>query len=315
MDVKKLLEAGRAKLDADHSAQERAKAGILRVGTSGIIIPVNGAEIIIGHCARKAMARTLGFQQPVEENRHLMFGGGLANEDAVVADLTAGLPAGFTLKREEEIGVSFKLSDGTEVSGRPDIVLCDAAGAPVSGIECKAVCSIWTAKAVGFERNPKTDHLIQAGIYAKLLGVPYTLVYSSRVDWVVPDWAARKGWFNGHDEITERNARGDVNKILPFEMYYDLIWNDDSLFWAESGADEWHPTAITWDSVLKFYETVAAGLSSKTLPARPAPIDVSDTSKTTFDACDAKYCQWAHLCDRHEADFSKWIKEVAKISK
>lgn len=318
LDVKRLMDAGRKFYADKNLEEEKDKIGTFRVGTSGVLITVAGQPTACGHCPRKALARSLGIQQAVEENRQWMFGGGHANETVVLAELQAGLGDKFVIKTEENCPVSFTCAGGTVVSGRPDLVVFDkATDKPVYGIECKAVCSVWTAKEVGFEKQPKSDHTIQAGIYSLLMGVPWTIIYTSRVDYTVPEWAARRKWFEGADDKVERNAKGDVTKVLPFETYFHIAWDNGQLFWARDNETEFKPTHITEDSIMAYYDMVEASITGKQIPARPAPISMLDLS-STFDSCSPKYCSWSGQCDavdNGDYGFDRWLKEIAKSSR
>jgi hypothetical protein len=109
-------------------------------------------------------------------------------------ELSAGLPSGYCIKREEELNLELVLSSGRKVTGRPDMVVCLADGTPIRGIELKSVCSLWTAIDAKVKGKPKVAHLIQAGHYSKMMNIPFEIWYTNRVEFSIPE-AAR--WCRG----------------------------------------------------------------------------------------------------------------------
>lgn len=235
INIAKLYTAGVKQLTETHAAKEVTKVGEFRGGNSGII--ALGGKVV-GACGRLSYLRwkgITGVDEP-EDSKKLMFEAGIANEDIWSDILTLGmdvlkeeLPEGLVLRREEEIPIRWQLPSGTQVSGRPDIVVCrtergteskNIHGAatwseryiPVLGIELKLVSSLWTGREVGIELEPKLNHLLQGGHYAWALGqqvlaglygpcdsshvvngaIPYELWYTNRAE-----FAIGSGWEQG----------------------------------------------------------------------------------------------------------------------
>lgn len=265
-----LLHAGIADEEAEHRAAEGGKLGTLRGGNSGCMVLTDEGPRTIGGCARKALLRMLGIEVAEEEegqahSKQLMFAAGHFNEDAWARSL--GRVWQGKLLRETEVPTRWETSNGTPVSGRPDIVLARNEGregsegtttTPVLGLELKQLSSIFTAGAILADR-PKVEHLCQAAHYSWQLGVPFDLVYISRVNWNV--MAAHQPWvgrqfprYGGrHSEwcvyklgepqdatpdTTYKNGKVkpgkpakpafyEIKRILPFVHGFNLRWVDD----------------------------------------------------------------------------------------
>jgi hypothetical protein len=203
INIDELFNLGTQLIQKEHTEAEKLKEGILRGGSSGAMI-LGGKPL--GTCPRIAYGRFMGLQLKEDHDieRELMFSAGRRNEDSWYETLTKAYPAELIL-REEEIGISHDilLDNGKKyvVTGRPDIVLLDEQKKPKIGIELKLLCSLWTAKAVLIDQEPKTDHLIQAGFYSWKLGIPFDIWYTSHVEWPIMtsppkgnkkrDWIAR----------------------------------------------------------------------------------------------------------------------------
>lgn len=202
--LKDLFAEARLRTKEERGAGEAEKQGYLRAGSSGI---VNSQGNVAGGCVRKAHVRSLGIEtEEISEDKLLMFDLGFANEDVIAQKIRKALPDGYMLLREEEIPIQWSTTNGTQVSGRPDIVICEVsskkgmtnlsiqgsvdvdqglqsmvlpAAVPVLGLELKSVHSMWTARDVLFKQKPKLSNLIQAAHYMWKLNVPYKLIYTS----------------------------------------------------------------------------------------------------------------------------------------
>lgn len=331
MDVRTLLAKGQAALERQREEEETAKVGTLRGGNSGLKL----GDLIYGKCHRLSLLRFLGISSSTEPNRHLMFAAGRTNEDSWYELLAESWDG--PILREDEIPVSWQTSNGTPVTGRPDIVLCENvpqaraegsrdAGAPadesqsersggepkpVLGLELKLVSSLWTALSVFLKKVPKSDHLIQAAHYSWQLGVPFELWYTSRVDWPILKWKwildLLKG--DGRTEI-ERDERGP-KKLLPFYSGFFLDWKDGRLYYRHESATVWTPTAVTAEGVRDYYEYVSTLQETKDLGPRPTNQEVTG-GEAGWNKCDAKYCPLAGVCDRHESNYDKWLDAATK---
>jgi len=202
---------------------EKKKAGNLRGGSSGILLPDGN---VAGECHRKTYARLKGSptlhseiydtpQLEADEVKQLMFSAGNLNEDAWYSWLNLSGYEGKIL-REEEIPSMWKTENGTKVTGRPDIVLCDATGKPVEGIELKLMCSFWTFRSVVLEDEPKFPHLVQSAQYSMALDIPYQLWYNSQMNYTGPDFAMNivpKYGTPGSEKLEYTYGRRDRNGV------------------------------------------------------------------------------------------------------
>lgn len=214
--IKPLLDIGMARLLADDKANEGTKSGTLRGGNSGIYIETKGR--VAGKCQRLSYLRFKGISiEDTTASRKLMFQSGQVNEDLWMDVLNKAWHG--PILTESEVPTSWTTSNGTLVTGRPDIVLCDdnsdveglyfdtetnawtvpasllvqgmdtvqmairRATKPKVGIELKQISSVWTARDVLLEGRPKFDHLVQAAHYSWQLNIPFELWYTSRMDW------------------------------------------------------------------------------------------------------------------------------------
>lgn len=310
ISLTKLWHAGLASDREEHLAGEKAKLGNLRAGDSGAM---SRQGDVIGGCPRRAYVRTqLGIEvDPPTVDRTIMFELGKANE-TIWVDKLKRVWSG-TIKQEEEIPISWSTSNGTRVTGRPDVVLCDDKGRPVLGIEHKAACSIWTSREVSFELTPKTKHLLQAVHYAWQLKVPYRLVYTQYVDYAMPDFA--KKFFPLGDPRIALNDKGQPKAVLPHETIYEI---DVALDTGEvryrleprDGADApWATAIFTTEDIVRFYEFVSTMADNKTLGPRPASLKPTG-AKMSYSECN--YCPLKDICDKSEHSWEKWNDAVKK---
>lgn len=301
---------------------EKSKTGNLRAGNSGILSSENGE--VAGSCVRKAHLRALGIEiDPPTEDKLIMFDLGFASEDIIAEKLVRAMPEGHILLREEEIPIEWRTTNGTKITGRPDMVIC-AAGTPpvpVLGIELKSTHSLWVAREVVFNRKPKLGNLIQAAHYMWQLNVPYKLVYTNYSqlgqgmagnEWIVKQFP-RPGE-PGSEYIEYNDKKKTIKHIRQFEIVYDLRFDEHGRlqFKREDEADTlWTSTIVTRDDIRNFYEYTATMASDKKLGPRPSQVD-SLGNKAGYKDCD--YCPLKPVCDEHEdAGYDKWISEVNKL--
>lgn len=302
----KLWEDGLAHDRNQHVEGEKSKLGNLRAGDSGAM---SRQGDFIGGCPRRAYVRTqLGIEvDPPSRDRTIMFELGKANETIWVDKLKRVWQG--SIKQEEEIPISWSTSNGTRVTGRPDVVLCDDKGKPVLGIEHKAACSIWTSRDVSFEGNPKTKHMLQAVHYAWQLKVPYRLVYTQYVDYAMPDFA--KKFFNPEDPRISVNDKGQPKAVLPHETIYEIEVSPNTgqvRYKPEQAPDSTWTTAIfTTEDITRFYEFVSTMAQNKTLGPRPKSLKPSG-AKMSYDECG--YCPLKDICDKYENSWEKWNDAV-----
>jgi hypothetical protein len=314
--LKERLQKGRQLARAKHVAEEKTKLGNLRAGNSGAMSPEGE---VVGACHRRAHLRQLGIEveEPTDSNL-LMFQMGTANEDLVYNDLMQTKSENEIILRETEIPVRWLTSNGTKVTGRPDMVICergeDGVTRPKFGIELKSIASVWTTKDVLFDNTPKTEHLIQASHYAWKLGVPFLLMYKQYTNQVVPSWAGkmfpRRGEANS--EHVEYNDKGDVKYIKPFEIVYQVEADKNGRIKyrreTEDGSVEWVRTLVRVDDIQRFYEFVSTMPETKDLGPRPLALTPTGDKKN-YSPC--TYCPLKATCDKSEAKgYNPWLEAV-----
>lgn len=309
MNLTQLFWSGIGNDRTEHTAKEAEKLGNLRAGDSGAMTKEGD---IIGGCHRRAYIRSfLGLEAEVPDNNSLlMFEIGKANELVWMDKLRRSWPG--TIKQEEEIPIQWTTKNGVKVTGRPDIVLCNADGKPMLGIEHKAVCSLWTARDVTFEQSPKLKHLMQAAHYAWKLAVPYRLVYTQYVNYAVPgEWAA-KMFPPGHPYV-ELNDKGAPKHVKPHVTIYEVGFNSAGMIqYKPEGEQSWFTTKWSTGDIERYYEFVAAMKERKALGPRPMTVKASG-KKASYSDC--SYCPLIEVCDRHENSWEKWHEEVAKATR
>lgn len=324
METSSILRRGHQTLRQQDREKEKTKAGTLRGGTVGTFNSSLGLQL--GKCMRIALARFLGFQADAEEQRSLMFAGGFSNEDDWEKVIRAGWDG--PVLREEEIPVAWATSSGVPVTGRPDMVLCTGpveAPVPHRGFELKSVMSLGTAVDVLARGQPKTEHVIQAAHYAWKLGLPWELWYTSRVDWPILGWALKAfaGW-RGKDvvfgeSVLEYRDNGPPKKILPFYRGFEIAIDNATgiVYYRSAGSQsdsDWHMTTVTVADIETYYETVAAMPVTKDLGPRPSNVTMHG-EPAGWNKCDAKYCPFSDICDRHEKNYDDWVAAVEERCK
>lgn len=320
MNITQMLENARLASRAQHEEKELSKIGNLRVGSSGIMSS-NGD--IAAECARKSYIRSLGLElDPPTVPTQIMWDLGYANEDRVVDSLKLVLPAEYKLVREEEYPVSWTTSNGTLVTGRPDIVILDSADKPILGLELKSVHSMWTARDILFGGEPKINNLAQAAHYMMLLNVPYKLVYRSySILGQAPAQWADKLFPKEGEPMSEYIQWGDVDRksgkrtmrgISQFEIVYDLRFDQTGrLEYSKEGSNQWIATILTQQDIRRYFEHVANIAATGNLGPRPTAVKATG-DKASFNMCSPKYCPLAETCDNYDKtrDFKAWLKDV-----
>lgn len=290
----------RVKLVAELNA-ERNKRGCLRGGNSGLL----DDGVFTGKCPRLSYLRSKGLlTETPDPSRDLMFAAGHTSEDSWDAVLSqAHSLDGYKFFREEEVPIQWTTSNGMLVTGRPDSVLGTAEGKFIHGIEHKLASSIWTAIDV-LSMKPKMMHLVQAGHYSWQMGcLPWTLYYTSRVDWHPPEWKAAalpKCGEDGSDCIQYAPRSKKPKKILPFRRGFTLRWNDNGELeflpdWASDG--EWQVSIVTAERIKNYYEFVSRMETDKVLGSRPTNYTATG-EEGGFNIC--SYCDLEELCTKIE---------------
>lgn len=308
ISLKKLWQAGLDHDRDEHQADEKEKLGNLRAGDTGAM---SREGDVIGGCPRRAYVRTqLGIEvDPPSRDRTIMFELGKANETIWVDKLRRVWPG--VIKQEEEVPIVWYTRNGTKVTGRPDVVLCDADSKPVLGIEHKAACSVWTSREVTFEASPKTKHMLQAAHYSWRLEVPYRLVYTQYVDYAMPDFA--RNFFSPQDPRVSVNDKGQVKAVLPHETIYEIdIDSTGAVRYRLEGEGQYRTAIFTTEDIARFYEFVSTMAQNKTLGPRPTSLK-PDGKKMSYSDCN--YCPLREICDKHEGSWDRWNKAVTSLQK
>lgn len=309
MIIQGLVKAGLEATKAASQRRETDKLGTLRAGNSGLL----SDGVFTGACPRLAYLRSKGIEVENKDSRFWMFEGGRNNEESWTTLLKASWSG--EIKREEEIPIEWQLSNGTKVTGRPDIVLVDK-GTPIVGMELKRVSSVWTATKV-LSGDPKCAHLIQLAHYSWRLSTPFELWYTSDVDWSLDGFAKKKAPKHGSpgSEFLEWSVSKDgeayPKKILPFVQGFDTRWNEfGELEYRRGEAEEWEVSIIKIDRLIAFYEFVSTMESKQLLGDKPVALTPSG-NEDTYKPCD--YCPLKALC-KSETKFSEWQKACIEYS-
>lgn len=339
INISERLRLGRKAEQDKRAGEESKKLGVLRAGMTGIMSETGD---IAGTCHRKTHLRALGLEaEKPDENKLIMFELGFASEDITMEILEKSLQPGEILLREEEIPIQWTTTNGTKVTGRPDIVICSSSSertdgalgnpmqgalamddlwlTPKLGLELKSVHSIWTARDVLFGGKPKMGNLAQAAHYMYRLNVPYKLIYKSysQLGQSMSDWATkffpRKGEPNS--QYVDYNDKGGVKGLKQFEIVYDLMIDSKGrvCYRLESAASqdqggEWKRTIITVQDIERYYEYVSTMAEKKQLGGRPMTIDAHG-EKLNYTDC--AYCPLQKTCDETEQlGYDKWLEAV-----
>lgn len=295
LDFTKLYFKGAGNISAVKDEEEKTKQGTLRAGNSGIHLD-NG--IIAASCPRQAMLRSRGINISPPPSKSPMFELGLANEDAWYQNLSAVWTQGQIL-REHETPISWTTTNGTQVTGRPDMVLCGSNNTPLVGLELKSVSSFWTIKNLQIENTPSIAHVAQAAHYMWQLNIPFVLVYTNRVNHTFP-WKYVEA-FRGKSYVFHTESQHPLH-IEPFILAFPLEIRD-GVVWFNSPTG-WVETIVTVDGIRQFYETASTIAETGQLPSRPT--DKGVRGESTYSPC--KYCPFLPVCDQYEThSLDTWL--------
>lgn len=312
-----------------HREQAQRKLGVLRAGNSGILTESGD---MAGSCMRRAHLRTLGLEiEEVTTPTYIMWELGYANEDVVATHLAAVLGPDEVMLREEEIPVEWRTSNGTLVTGRPDIVLCHTGSPtpiPYLGLELKSVHSMWVARDVLLEGKPKLAHVIQAAHYKWRL----SLQYDTDIAWKVMykgysqlgqglagakdgdrNWIMRLLPRAGEpgSEYLEYNDKGQIKHMRQFEVAYDIEIDEHGRVYYRNEANDgdWHQTIVTIPDLERYYEWCSQIPVTGILGPRPLTLDVAG-KKLSYSECN--YCPLDQICDTvgRKGTYEQWIQLV-----
>jgi hypothetical protein len=320
--LKKATEIDRA----NYLVSAAKKQGYLRAGNSGIM---SAEGDIAGGCHRVAHLRALGIElDPPDASRLLMFAGGFASEQRIYEELLSSLLPGEIILREDEIPIEWKTSNGTTVSGRPDIVICDAPvvmesldvlnpdsevqeieiqkAKPKFVIEAKSVNSVWVSRDVYFSGKPKLEQVIQASHYAWKLGIPAKLMSRQCNQQVVPAFGLflpKPG--EPLSESVEYNEKGKPKHVKPFEVIYDL--DIDAKGWVryrKEGTEEWNKTLVNTGDIERYFEFVSKMGQDKTLGPELMLLDVDGKQKNYKHSA---YCEACRIAENVGNNYEDWL--------
>lgn len=318
------LKAGRQLERAKHREGDAAKLGTLRAGNSGMM---SNSGDIAGSCHRRAHLRSLGLEvEEPDDSKLVMFQMGTANEDVVYRDLIHTSGPDEVILREEEIPTTWMTSNGTKVTGRPDMVVCrrdEGATVPIWGIEIKSIASVWTTRDIIGTQQPKLEHLIQAGHYSWQIGVPFRLLYKQYGIQEIPFWKGQNGPGWGQKLFPVQGAPGsefidyEKGRVQPFEITYELSWANGTLRYRReypsqsgeaAGSEQWKRTLVDVESIRRYYEFTSRMAQDQELGPRPMTIDAVGKEKS-WTGC--SYCPLQGTCDNYEDNgYSEWLEAV-----
>ena len=316
LPTQELILKGIQRLQAIHKESEQGKLGILRAGNTGALL-ANGKAV--GKCMRLSLLRALGVDGDVENtSREFMFAAGRTNEDSWLEKLAAsGIPLS-RIKRETDWPISWQLTSGRMVTGRPDFVLLDAEGKPERGLELKLVSSIWTGRDVLIKGRPKMEHLLQATHYAWKVGCTFEIWYTNRALFQIPymgnvKWPARGSalskYFDYDDDTDE------VRSMTPFSVGFEVrvpTVETEPVEFAPitEGPRVWVKSPISVAGIRNWYETLDKHIPETytKLPPRPDSL-LADGDRKSSKVC--SYCPLSQVCDKREGRTKQeWIKEA-----
>lgn len=330
LNVMKIVKDGRELLIREAKEAEAGKRGVLRAGNTGLRLS-DGR--ITGKCHNLTLLRFIGID--LEENdysKELMFEAGRRNEDSFVAALQQQYKG--PILREEEAQIRWLTQNGTEVTGRPDVVLAKKMpiqlprvgvgflDIPQHVIELKLVSSLWTALSV-IQGNPKLAHLIQAAHYSWQLSVGATLLYTSRTNFALPGWADKN--VKRDNPLLEGKLSFDkydkIKAVLPFEQGYAVnIGPDGAVYFDTLNSNgeviNTTKTIVSVQAIQDYYNFISTQLEKNTLGPIPVNLDATG-EKENWPL--SQYCPAGTKCcmfkEQREGALNEWIEEVKELKK
>ncbi len=272
---------------AAHALQEAEKSGVLRGGTTGCVLPTGE---VAGQCHRKALIRYLGLQK--DAGSSAWFDMGYANEFLWEDKIKKAWPG--IVRVESDYPIAWEV-DGIQITGRPDMVLCDLDGKPVAGVELKAMGAINSAAGVFYKNQPKVEHLLQAAHYSSQVGVPFYLVYTCFVKGPLPYYAQK-----------EYNAK----ELNPFIKEFKVELNSVGYIQYTTEEGRVFTTKYSFDGIKDFYRLVSSMAEEKDLYLRYKGMDV-EGKRMPYNVC--TYCEYKSMCDSYEGNFDRWVDECARL--
>lgn len=310
-----LYNTGRKVERQEHKDKESDKIGTLRGGNSGCLTEQNE---VFGICHRKALARYKGLQPDPEESSYTWFDAGFANEEAWLTKMRAYISSmgpDYKVLQEEECPVSWETSDGTLVTGRPDIMIFKQ-DKPLLGLELKMVNTYKSAINIYCEDKPKIENLLQAAHYSMIHGCPFNLVYSYRASSLAPGWASRyKDKLRLEYEKTFTNSKTGRSftkreyGIYPFTKEFKIGFDNDVIYYITDSGER-VDTFLTGSGIKRYYELITRMDKEKDLFTRISMRDLKGNI-LPYNICD--YCDFKDACNQFESDYDSWLDKVKLI--
>ena len=318
----KLLVRGQQLESEAYSVRNIGKEENLRGGSTGARIQGTHGPVSIGCCPRKAQLRVLGVEEPFGLSKSFMFQGGHGSEEYLNKSLEAAWkeqdPQNLFFP-EGIVGVRWSTASGRPVTGTPDGLFAAPAGdhvALLKGIEAKCMSSGFTLINSVLKEKPNTSHLLQAGHYAWQLGIPFDLVYISRVNFGLHYWM--KGMIKDLEPhpCYQFAENGEHFAFSPTEAVYQIEWHNDRLVYHTPQGNRIETHVKTGD-IRAFYDHVDQSLNDKTLADKGSSKDI--LGDTAYLPC--KYCPHNQHCpsvpngasgDAYEAWLEQCIRDVTE---
>jgi hypothetical protein len=281
---------------------------------------------VFGACHRKALARFLGHETPVNPDSQIFFDAGIANEYIWEVRFRQALAHNpeykdLQIKLEEECPVVWHTADGVPVTGRPDLMLWTKGDdpTPVVGYELKNIGAVKSAVSKYVEDKPAIDNLVQAAHYSLEHDCPFVLVYSYRGRGFVGGlgaWIARKHgkvhMLKEHPQnpYPSGKARPSEYSIEPYTIKeFRLGWENGNLYYLKEN-DERVDTPITADGIRRYYNAITEMRDNKDLFVRVSRLQL-DGTPMPWDPC--MNCELKEACDQFENDYDSWLDKVTLI--
>lgn len=288
--------AGQQKLTEDHTEREQAKLHTLRGGSAGCLLS-DGS--VLGACPHKTLARFMGYQMNVELAQNY-FDAGVANEFVWERNFVAALGKD-RVRCEEDIPVTYQLGK-YKITGRPDLVVGDIADGtwtPSYGYELKSAHTLKSASKKLYGWEVSDDHLCQAGFYAKVLDVPYSILYNVHLTGELPD------------DLAEKYGQ---NALEAGKLEIPIRWVDDVLHYQLPNG-KIVKTLITWQGILDFYQAVVEMYETKQVGILRQALVTATGNRLYYDPNKYNEFLLAVPLDRGWDTFVSYCEKASKVRK
>lgn len=312
LNIKKIYLAGETCADEEYAKRNIGREEDLRGGNAGARIWSTKSKKFksIGKCPRVSLLRAKGVEGKKDFRTKLMFDGGFGSEEFLMKKLEMGFAEGKMI-HEGELVCEWELPSGRKITGTPDGILATAEGVPLEGIEAKCMSSGYTVLATGIKHEPRTPHLIQTAQYSMALGIPFQLVYVSRVNYEVGGYMysllgdEQRPWFKLNKDLT-------VRALAPNMAVFLLEWDEDGrLYYKHSSDSVWVRTVVTKEAIVEYYRHVDECLVTAQIPDKVTA--VSATNGYCYNECD--YCEFDRACRLYgNTTYEEWFQACKDLS-